>query len=226
MIRLETGGGRMNIAIVGSGPMSHIPQLKKYASQIDYWIGSDKGALYIAQHGFINNQAIGDFDSVTKEEMEVIKSASHEVHTYPADKNETDLELAIDMALKQPVTKIFFFGVSGARLDHGLINIQLLYPLYERGIDAAVIDCWNELSLKGPGEHRVANHASFSYVSFIPFTKHVCGLSLEKGFRYLLTDERIKWGSTLCISNELVDTYGLYRFTEGILLEIKSRDGQ
>src|SRR5699024_10577568 len=132
-------------------------------------------ALYIAQNGLINNQAVGDFDSVTMEEMEMIKRASHEVHTYAAEKNETDLELAVEIALKQPVTKIFFFGVSGARLDHGLINIQLLYPLYKKGIQASVIDCWNEVSLKGPGEHKVTYKSPFTYISFIPFTKQVSG---------------------------------------------------
>ena len=44
------------------------------------------------------------------------------------------------------------------------------------------------------------------------------------GFKYPLSNRHISFGSTLCISNELISEYGTYSFTSGILLTIRSKD--
>ena len=61
------------------------------------------------------------------------------------------------------------------------------------------------------------------YISFIPMTTSVENLTLT-GFKYPLNNEHISFGSTLCISNELITNLGTYSFTKGILLVIRSAD--
>lgn len=215
---------KMNIAIVGNGPKSHLPHLPSYNHLIDCWIGADRGALHIVEQGMTVDLALGDFDSVTTAEKERIKMNTKQFHTYPAEKNETDLELAVNEALKRQANELYFFGVSGARLDHGLINIQLLYPLLKQKVPAMIIDGWNMITLKAAGKYTINRHESFPYVSFVPFSEKVTGITLGEGFKYHLRNETITWGSTLCISNELSQQQATYEFTSGYVLVIQSKD--
>ena len=69
----------------------------------------------------------------------------------------------------------------------------------------------------------IEEHKNFPYVSFVPVTEIVEGITLF-GFKYPLTNKTIEWGSTLCISNELVEEKGTFSFTSGILMLIRSTD--
>ena len=42
----------------------------------DVLVGSDRGALYLIQHGYKPHISLGDFDSVTAEELGLIRSSS------------------------------------------------------------------------------------------------------------------------------------------------------
>lgn len=74
-----------------------------------------------------------------------------------------------------------------------------------------------------PDLYKVSKDEQYPYISFIPYTKHVKGLTLTD-FYYPLVDKDISWGSTLCISNKLTTNNGTFFYKEGILLLIKSRE--
>lgn len=211
------------IGIVGGGPQSYIPRLHSHSNQINSWIGTDRGALTLLTQDISPDIAIGDFDSVTAEDKGRIKKNARQFKEFPAEKNETDLELAVMEAIKQNPERIYFFGVTGGRLDHELANIQLLYRLLESSISGIIVDCDNQLELKEPGVHEVSRNSDYPFLSFIPFTKQVLGISLT-GFYYTLDKADISWGSTLCISNKLILEKGTFSFDQGILIVIKSRD--
>lgn len=115
------------------------------------------------------------------------------------------------------------FGVTGGRLDHAFINIQLLYTIVMKDIKGVVIDQWNQLTLTTPGTYSVEKNNRFPHISFVPYTRYVKGLSLG-GFYYSLEKKDISWGSTRCISNKLLSDFGTFSYEEGILLLIKSCD--
>ncbi|WP_173916524.1 thiamine diphosphokinase [Halobacillus sp. Marseille-Q1614] len=210
-------------AIVGGSPKNYIPRLAEYHEDSVYWIGADQGAEFIVENGLPLDAAIGDFDSVTNEAMKEIKKKARTLETYPAEKDETDLELAIQHALKRNPEEIILFGVTGGRFDHTLINIQMLHPLYEKNVKAKVIDHQNQVELFAEGEHTMKKDENYPYVSFIPVTLEVTDINL-RGFYYPLVDKRLTYGSTLCISNHLIEDQGTFSFTSGILLVIRSKD--
>lgn len=115
------------------------------------------------------------------------------------------------------------FGITGGRLDHSLINIQLLQQIHDNNIRGLLIDQWNQLELTYPGTHHITKDTFYPYISFIPLTNEVKNISLS-GFRYPLNNYNLTWGSTRCISNELTDVTGTCTYESGILLLIKSRD--
>lgn len=213
----------LTIGIVGSGPEEVLPNLTIYESIVDLWIGADRGALHILNSGLEIHDAVGDFDSVTTEEMDRIRSQVINFKKLPSKKNETDIELALNKAFQLKPSTILLFGVTAGRKDHELINIQLLYRILEKGISGKIIDRQNQLVLTKPGTHTIERDPDYPYISFIPFSEVVEGITLN-GFYYPLENETITWGSTLCISNELSHESGNLSYRRGILLIIKSRD--
>jgi thiamine pyrophosphokinase len=81
-------------------------------------IAADGGA----ELGLPVELAVGDFDSITAETL--AKAARVERH--PAEKDATDLELALDAALRLEPERILVIGSAGGRLDHLLGSLLLL----------------------------------------------------------------------------------------------------
>ncbi|ENH98280.1 hypothetical protein J416_01034 [Gracilibacillus halophilus YIM-C55.5] len=209
------------VAIVAGGPFDALADLRKYEREVDVWIGADLGATYITQNHLRLALAIGDFDSITKEDISRVEHEAERIEKYPMEKDETDLELAIQAGLSYQPTRLFLFGITGGRLDHELANIQLLYRLLMKGIEPVLVDHLNQLTIHQPGIHHVRKSAYDQKFSFLPFTETVKNLSLE-GFYYPLVNQTIHWGTTLCISNQLIAETGTFSFHDGILIMIKS----
>ena len=213
----------VSIGIMGNGPTHLLPDLSLYKDEIDMWIGADRGALRLINKEIEVEYAVGDFDSINESENEVIKNATKHYVQYPIEKDQTDLEISLEKAYELNANKIYLFGVTGGRLDHELVNIQLLYSIVKKDIQGIIVDKYNQLELTTPKRHQVNHNQNYPNISFVPFTEHVKGLTLT-GFYYPLVNEQVSWGSTLCISNKLLSNKGTFYYEEGILLLIKSRD--
>ncbi|ARI77525.1 thiamine diphosphokinase [Halobacillus mangrovi] len=211
------------VAIIGGGPKTFIPDLTAYDKDGVLWIGADQGAEVLLERELIPDFSIGDFDSVSKASLEKIKEKSAAYEVYPNEKDETDLELAIRKALKWEPQHILLFGVTGGRMDHSLANIQLLYPLMQKNVQAKIIDVQNQVELVSSGVHTIEADEHYPYLSFLPITLEVKKLTLT-GFYYPLTEAYLPYGSTLCISNRLIQEAGTFSFESGILLVIRSKD--
>jgi len=188
----------------------------------DFLVGADSGAAFLVRHGQKPHLAVGDFDSVTAEELEQIRRASDEVLTFDAlDKDYTDTELAFDRALALKPREILLLGGLGTRFDHSLANVHLLRKALEAGIPGAVIDATNEIRLTD-SILRVRGDR-FDYVSLLPLSERVTGITLE-GFQYPLHDATLTIGQSLGISNRLTAGVGIIRLASGLLLVIQSKD--
>ena len=71
--------------------------------------------------------AVGDFDSVSRSELEMIQSATKDCMIAPAEKDDTDTELALKITFQlYPEAEVTIFGAFGGRIDHMLSNIFLV----------------------------------------------------------------------------------------------------
>lgn len=212
------------IHILAGGPVDLLPELEA-GGEGEIWAGVDRGVFTLISKGIVPQAAFGDFDSVSLEEMEIIKKSVKEIKLFNPEKDETDMELAIIWALKQEPEAIKIYGGTGGRLDHFFANVQLLIGPHLKGESTHIelIDSRNIIYVKGPGAYSVLPMENMKYVSFVPVTSHIKDLTL-KGFKYPLKDKFVPLGSTLCISNELNDDYGTFSFTEGIIMVIRSHD--
>ncbi len=215
----------MIINLVAGGPANLIPEFHLYDESNVIWVGIDRGVFFLLGAGIKPSGAFGDFDSVSEAELAEIEEAVSDLNKFKPEKDETDMELALNWALEQEPESIKVFGATGGRLDHLMANIQMLIKPLQDGssIHIEIIDKNNILYIKGPGTYTVSELDEFKYVSFLPVTPAVSGMTLEN-FRYPLKDCHIPMGSTLCISNELIRGHGTFSFSEGILLVVRSKD--
>jgi thiamine pyrophosphokinase len=217
----------MNICIMAGGPTEFLPDLHVYKEQIDIWVGVDRGAFVLLQQGIVPNLALGDFDSVTSDELHMIQEQVTEITLFPSEKDETDLELAIDWAISQKPRNIYILGATGGRMDHFLANIQLLQKeriLKEIGdINLYIVDQKNSLTVKTPGIYTIEGDSMKKYFSLLSVTEEVSGITLS-GFKYPLHRAKLTRGSTLCISNELISECGNVSFEKGIIMMVRSND--
>ena len=165
----------MKINIVAGGPPDLIPGLGQYDGDTVVWVGVDRGVYYLLQAGIRPARAFGDFDSVSDEEWAEIQKEVAELAAFQPEKDETDMELALNWALGQMPESISVFGATGGRLDHMLANVQLLLkPLEnETRIPIEIIDERNILYAKKPGSYTVNRIKDLKYISFLPDRKSV-----------------------------------------------------
>ncbi len=215
----------MNINILAGGPEDLLPNLHEYEEENTVWAGVDRGVFHLLQRNIKPLMAFGDFDSVTPEELTFIENQVAELKRFKPEKDETDMELALNWAIEQKPERIKIFGATGGRLDHLFANVQLLRKTLEADnmSDVYIIDRHNLLFIKGPGSYTIEKIEKKKYISFVPLTLNVSGITLE-GFKFPLKNRHISLGSTLCISNELISSHGTFSFSEGILIVIRSDD--
>lgn len=188
----------------------------------DYLIGADGGALFLVSSGFQPDLSLGDFDSVTAEELAAIRAASKETLEYdPIDKDFTDTELAWKFAMDKKPDQLLLIGGLGTRFDHTLANVHLLRQTVDRHIDACIVDGNNRIRILA--SKAALSRSDFTYVSLLPLTATVTGITLE-GFQYPLYEATLEIGQSLGISNKLQAETGSITIREGLLLVIESRD--
>jgi thiamine pyrophosphokinase len=166
---------------------------------------------------------VGDFDSVEPAVLQKYKELSTPIETFPTEKDKSDTQIAIELALMHNPSQIDITAATGSRIDHMLANIHLLMLPMQLGIKACILDINNRIYLKNESFVIKMTEQYGKYISLLPFTEKVRGLTL-KGFKYPLDNVILTAGSSLCISNEILDEEARILMTEGILLVMETMD--
>ena len=167
----------MKINIVAGGPLDLIPPLHQYAGEDVVWVGVDRGVSYLLRAGIKPARAFGDFDSVTADELAEIEKEVSNLNKFKPEKDETDMELALNWSIEQQPDSISVFGATGGRLDHLMANVQLLVKpvLGKITFQIEIIDKTNILYVKNPGSYIVDRLPGMKYISFLPVSPSVSG---------------------------------------------------
>lgn len=105
----------------------------------------DAGAAALLRLGIKPDVILGDFDSLSGADLEVLLRDGVEFLRFPAEKDQTDLELALDWAASQGVKEVRVWGGLGGRLDHTLANVGLLLKGARLGLTVWLVDPSHEI---------------------------------------------------------------------------------
>jgi thiamine pyrophosphokinase len=208
-----------SICIFANGTLQE--SFLKRVGQKDFLIGVDRAAHWLIRHAIIPDIAIGDFDSVSGAEFATIQKTVAQVIRYPPEKDRTDLDLAVQVALQQKPNRIVIYGGWGTRMDHSLGAIQILEKYLQSDIPIIIRDNNNELVLID-AQYAIHPDRAYPYVSVLPVTDFI-DVSLS-GLKYPLSRVRITRGQSLGVSNEIIGKTARITIHQGKALVIRSRD--
>lgn len=206
----------MNVVIVANGEMQASARLQVIWERADLRIAADGGArnarLFLERAPHV---VIGDMDSVDEETREWLEKHRVELIQHPRAKDETDLELALQLAQERGADEITILGAHGGRVDHFLANVLLL----TRTRNLSIVDAASEMWV-GIGNAEIKGQAG-NVVSLIPFSERVEGITTDH-LEYPLRGETLERGSTRGISNVMLGERARVTWTRGMLLIVHS----
>ncbi len=191
----------------------------------DKIIAVDGGLAALSQLNLKPDAVVGDFDTVEESVLSEYRNFSGDItwDIHKPEKDETDTELALCTAMNLGCTDLVLLGATGGRLDHFMGNLHLLYYCLKQGVDASIVDPKNRITVLEKGRGFEADKMWGTYISFLPLTMDVKGITLS-GFKYPLLKKDISIGTSLCISNELSGAAGSIEFDSGVLICVESHD--
>lgn len=188
-----------------------------------YIIGVDNGAVKLIEKNVKFDVAIGDFDSVSDQQRQLIKEKVVFVISLPAQKDVTDCEAAVEYVVAQGYTQIYLYGVMGGRFDHQFAVIKLLLKYAKLDIQIYMVDEKNIITSLVSGNHIFKRDITKKYVSFFALESTVKNLTIQN-VKYPLNGYDLTVDDSLCVSNEALATHISVSFDVGHLLVVQSSD--
>lgn len=210
------------IIIFANGELPDLEKARALLHDDDYIIAADGGTRHALALGRIPNTIIGDLDSATFD-LRPLTEKGTQIIQHPRDKNETDLEIAIQHALTLNPEEIIILAALGGRLDQTLANIVLISSPFiihhssfiihlDDGIEEAFF-CHNKCKIQG---------TSGDIVSLMPWQGKVIGI-LTTGLKWTLQNETLYPHKTRGISNEMLSDLATIQIKSGLLLIVHRR---
>jgi thiamine pyrophosphokinase len=211
---------KMHVIIFANGEIADYSALEATFQQGDLLVAADGGLKHLRKMNLEPALLIGDLDSVSTEETEAVAAAGIFIQQYPKDKNETDLELAINHVLQAGFKDIRIAGGLGGRLDHTLGNIHLLLDERLAGCDVRLDDGREEVFIIR-ARAEVQGRAG-DIVSLIPAGGDAEGVTTH-GLAYPLNAETLLLEHTRGISNRMLEEKAEISLAKGRLVCIHTR---
>jgi thiamine pyrophosphokinase len=209
-----------NVIIISGGRFGDPIFFKKKIAEIgaSLIIVCDGGVHHLQKLGIKPDVIIGDMDSIEPAQLANYSAQGVKIVKYPANKDFTDTELALDYTLNLKPTTIYIWGALGGRLDHTLANVFLFRKGKDVSIKTYLIDEYCEAFIVD--KEAVFVDAKGITISLFAFSPKVEGLSLS-GFVYPLKDAVLTMGESLGVSNIINEAQAKISVRVGNLLVIR-----
>jgi thiamine pyrophosphokinase len=201
------------VLIFANGELPDLEAARKLILPDDLIICADGGTRHALALGLVPQVIIGDMDSLPGGfEPSTFRGEFIQVSE---DKNETDLELALNHALSLHPHAIVIIAALGGRLDQTLGNISLITDPKLSTFDIRLNDgveeiilCRDQAKVKG---------GNGDTVSLIPWGGEVSGVQTEN-LKWPLRSETLYPYKTRGISNEMLGEEASVKIKSGLLL--------
>ncbi len=208
----------MRALLFANGQLQNPAVLHRHFCPGDFILCADGGVGHALALGLRPDLVIGDLDSLDPHHRQQLQRLGCRIEQHPADKDATDLELALLAAQRLGIDDIVLLAALGGRLDQELANLLLLaHPQFANlhlSLIAGEQTAWivrDQITISGqPGDT----------ISSLALSPQVEGLTYHHGLRWPLHDFTLPFGSTRGVSNELIDPSAHISLRHGVLLVI------
>jgi thiamine pyrophosphokinase len=205
--------------IIANGQLSRSTDLRQRIGSGDRIICADGGAHHARRMGLTPDVVVGDLDSLDPGLRAELEAAGVRFEVHPAHKDQTDLELALQLAMAEGATHIEIWAMLGGRLDQTMANLLLLTRPEWHAAQVRMVE-GNQMvwPLRG-GQETTIHGVAGDVLSLIPLSPLVFGVTLE-GVEWPLQAATLHFGSTLTVSNQLTAPVARLGVENGLLLVI------
>ncbi len=203
-----------------NGNLPNLDAARKIIRDDDFIIAADGGTRHALALGLLPSVVIGDLDSLDSDNRRTLEENRVEIIQYPADKDETDLELALAYAIDAGYKEIRLLAALGGRLDQTLGNLSLLTDDSLSALDVRADDGLEEVFFARNQAQILGSIGEV--ISLIPWGGDV-KIARTKGLRWSLQNERLYAHKTRGISNEMIAEIAQIQIKSGLLLVIHTR---
>ena len=178
-------------------------------------VAADAGLDHALAAGLTVAVAVGDMDSVSPEALATAEQAGTRIERHPADKDHTDLELALELAARL-ADQVIVIGAAGGRLDHLIGNLTVLASPRWAGVD---IEAWLG------GARAVVVHGQRTLEAEPGTTVSLFALGgparvTTTGLAWSLNDEVLEPLTSRGVSNQATTSAPQIALSEGVVLAV------
>jgi thiamine pyrophosphokinase len=201
--------------IISGGDAPNNELIRERASRAEKIIAADKGAQYCLKAGIVPDIVVGDMDSIAADDLERLYENNVKLMKYSRDKDQTDTQLALDLALQDGADEVEILAACGSRIDHCLANVHLLHHALAHGVQACILTSSQRIFLVD-SDYTLRGLKGLT-ISLLPLTMKVEGICLS-GFKYNLDNASMEIGNPIGISNVIISDESRIRLGEGVLI--------
>lgn len=205
----------MAVLIVANGVEEDADWLRAQVEAATAVLAADGGSALLWRIDRPPDLVIGDGDSLSADVRAWLTMHGTPLRSFPADKDETDLELALLYAAEQYAEPLHVAGAFGGRLDHQFAN--LLLPAHPALIGREVLLITPTTCAWIARERAVVRGAPGDTVSLLPVGGDVL-VEATTGLRWPLHNERLRLGTARGVSNCLTAEEATIAIADGLLL--------
>ena len=205
-------------AFIYTGGVVRTEFITEHPKSDDLCIAADSGYHTARALGERVDLLLGDFDSIG----DVPHDEGMEIQRVPAEKDYTDTQLAVEIAIERGAEDIIIVGGLSGRLDHTLSTLAILEDLHGRGVYGTMTDGQSRARYMRSSSTLIAR-SPYKYLSVIAVDETVKGVDIE-GCKYPLKRATLRRRNQFAVSNEITGNVAFISVKKGGVYLIESRD--
>ena len=228
-------------AYILTGGNVWLKNLKTTPEKEDIVIAADSGYKNAKALGLAVDIIIGDMDSINR----VPETGNMEIIRLPEEKDLTDTQAAVALAIDRGADDICIIGGIGSRLDHTLSNVSILEDIegyysaplgrrrkffglnkqmkMARQINAIMTNGYNRIRFLRNNSAIIPKNPYFRYISLICAEENAKGVCID-GVKYPLQNARLSRRNQYAVSNEITGNCAFVAVDNGAIYVIESYD--
>lgn len=217
--------------VLADGILAELPVIRRRLEEVQapFVIAADGGARHAAPLGITADVVVGDLDSIEADVLRRLREGGGvDILASSADKDETDLELALLHAARLGLPRIIVLAALGGRLDMTLSNLLLLTHDALAGRSVELWDGWQSAWLiRPPGGLLVPpaipqapwSPAPGDRISLVPLAGDALDVTTHR-LQYPLHAESLRFGPARGVSNVIAAEGAMVELSSGMILAV------
>jgi len=175
----------------------------------DFVACADSGYTFCAEAGIQPDVVIGDFDSLSENQVSGIDALGIERIVYPEEKDDTDTMLCAKYGVERGYGRFLIVGGIGGGFGHTMSNLQTLSYLNGMGRQGEIVVPGERIMMVSgdmtePVCPLMIKGAAGEKFSVLSYTERSTGVFIENA-KYLLRDAVLTQSNPIGVSNEFIN---------------------